>query len=38
VVKVAFELVTNKVDVKSVGLAAELSAKDGITLLASGEI
>jgi hypothetical protein len=37
-VKVAVELVANKVDVKPVGLAAELSAKDGITLLASGEI
>ncbi len=37
-VKVAVELVANKVDVKPVGLAAELSAKDGITLLASGDI
>jgi hypothetical protein len=37
-VKVAVELVTNKVDVKPVGLAAELSTKDGIKLLASGEI
>ncbi len=37
-VKVAVELVTSKVDVKPVGLAAELSAKDGITLLASGDI
>jgi hypothetical protein len=37
-VKVVVELVTNKVDVEPVGLAAELSAKDGIKLLASGEI
>jgi hypothetical protein len=37
-VKVAVELVANKVDVEPVGLAAELSAKDGIKLLASGDI
>jgi hypothetical protein len=37
-VKAAVELVTKKVDVKPVGLAAELSVKDGIKLLASGEI
>ncbi len=37
-VKVAVELVANKVDVNPVGLAAELSAEDGIKLLASGVI
>ncbi len=37
-VKVAVELVANKVDVEPVRLAAELSAKDGIKLLASGVI
>jgi hypothetical protein len=37
-VKVAVEVVANKVDVEPVRLAAELSAKDGIKLLASGVI
>jgi hypothetical protein len=36
--KVAVGLVTNKVDVTPVGIAAALSAKGGIKLLASGDI